>query len=317
MKVGIVGTGFVGSTAAFALVMRGIGREVVLVDLDSRRAQAEADDILHGVPFAKPLTVTAGDYEALSGCSIVIIAAGVGQKPGETRLQLLARNAKVYRQVIPSVLNNAPDAVLIIATNPVDIMAHLAARYAREHGVPSSRVIGSGTMLDSARFRALVGRHVGIDARHVHGYVVGEHGDSEVLVWSAVRVGAVGLEDFAQSRGVALTEKDMVHIDDAVRNAAYHIIEGKSATYYGVASALAYMASVILLDQRSLMTVCTPQEVIAGVENVTVSMPHVVGGKGIIGAHHPLQLSDGEQESLHASASLIRKLADDLDRAGA
>ena len=312
MKVGIVGTGFVGSTAAFALVMRGIGREVVLVDLDTRRAQAEADDILHGVPFAKPLTVTAGDYEALSGCRVVIIGAGVGQKPGETRLQLLARNAEVFRQVIPSVLRHAPRAVLIIATNPVDIMTHLAAEYARDFDVPSRRVIGSGTMLDTARFRTLLGRHVGIDARHVHAYVVGEHGDSEVLAWSAVRVGAAALPDFARDRGISLGESDREKIDDAVRNAAYRIIEGKSATYYGVASALAYMTNVVLHDQRSLMTVCTPQPRIADVEDVTVSMPHVVGGDGVIGEHHPLQLDEREQEALQASATLIRKLADDL-----
>jgi L-lactate dehydrogenase len=313
MKIGIVGTGFVGSSAAFALVMRGIGREVVLVDLDEKRAQAEADDILHGVPFAKPLTVTAGDYEALKGCRVVIIGAGVGQKPGETRLQLLARNAAVFRQVIPAVLGQAPDAVLVIATNPVDIMTHLAAAFAEEHGVSSSRVIGSGTMLDTARFRALLGRHLGVDARHVHAYVLGEHGDSEVLAWSAVRVGAVDLAEFARSRGVALTEEDRARIDDAVRNAAYRIIEGKHATYYGVASALAYMAQVILFDQRSLMTVCTPQTAIEGVANVTVSMPHVVGGAGVIGAHHPLQLSGAEHEALHASAAMIRKLIDDLE----
>lgn len=314
MKVGVVGTGFVGSTAAFALVMRGIGREVVLVDLDTDRAKAEADDILHGVPFAEPLTVTAGDYDALAGCQAVIVGAGVGQKPGETRLQLLARNADVFRQVIPSILTAAPDTILIIATNPVDIMTHLAAEFAREFDVPPHRVIGSGTMLDTARFRALVGRHVGIDSRHVHAYVLGEHGDSEVLAWSTVRVGGVGLEEFAQNQGLGLGDEVRRTIDDAVRNAAYRIIEGKSATYYGVASALAYMVDVILHDQRSLMTVCTPQAEIAGVPNVTVSMPHVVGGDGVRGSHQPLELDGPEQEALHRSASLIRGLLDDLEQ---
>ena len=317
MKIGIVGSGFVGASAAFALVMRGIGRQVVLVDVNAGRARAEADDILHGVPFAHPLTVTAGDYESLTGSRVVIIAAGVGQKPGETRLQLLARNAAVFRQVIPSVLRNAPDAVLIIATNPVDIMTHLAARYSSDFGVPSHRVLGSGTMLDSARFRALLGRHLDIDSRHVHAYVVGEHGDSEVLAWSAVRVGAVALPDFAKYRKAALDTEVIARIDDEVRNAAYRIIEGKSATYYGVASALAHMANVILHDQRSLMTVCTPQERIADVRNVTVSMPHVIGGEGVIGEHHPLQLDDSEQGALQASAALIRELLDQLEESAA
>lgn len=313
MKIGIVGTGYVGSTAAFALVMQGVGREIVLVDLDEKRAQAEADDIFHAVPFAQPLQVVSGDYEALKGCSVVIIGAGVGQKPGETRLQLLARNAKVFQQVIPSVLKNAPEAILIIATNPVDIMTHLAAQYAAEFGVPSHRIIGSGTMLDTARFRALVGRHVGIDSRHVHAYVVGEHGDSEVLAWSSARVGGVKLEYFARDKGISLTDDDKANMDSGVRNAAYHIIEGKGATYYGVASALAYMTDVILHDRRSIMTICTPQTSIAGVDNVTVSMPHMLGGDGVIGAHHPLKLNDDEQEKLHKSATLIRQLITDLE----
>ncbi|MEL7433446.1 MAG: L-lactate dehydrogenase [Chloroflexota bacterium] len=313
MKIGIVGTGYVGSTAAFALVMQGVGREIVLVDLDSARAQAEADDIYHAVPFAEPLQIVAGDYEALKGASVVIIGAGVGQKPGETRLQLLARNAAVFKQVIPSVLKYAPEAILIIATNPVDIMTHLAAQYAADFGVPSHRVIGSGTMLDTARFRALLGRHVGIDSRHVHAYVIGEHGDSEVLAWSNVRIGGVPLDEFASERDVSLSNEVINSIDDGVRNAAYRIIEGKRATYYGVASALAYMTDVILHDQRSIMTICTPESNIAGVEDVTISMPHMLGGDGVIGSHHPLKLDDTEQEKLHKSATLIRKMITDLE----
>lgn len=313
MKIGIVGTGFVGSTAAFALVMQGVGREVVLVDLNLKRAQAEADDIYHAVPFAEPLKVVAGDYDALEDANIVIVAAGVGQREGETRLQLLGRNAKVFQAVIPSILQVAPNAILIIATNPVDIMTHLAARYAAEFGVASDRVIGSGTMLDTARFRVLLAQHVGIDPRHVHAYVIGEHGDSEVLVWSTARVGGVPLLEFCDQRGIPMSQEIRNRIDDQVRNAAYRIIEGKGATYYGVASALAYMVDVIVHDQRSIMTVCNPEEIIAGVEDVTVSMPHVMGGSGIIGTHHPLRLSEAEQEKLHHSASLIRQLIVELD----
>ncbi len=314
MKIGIVGTGFVGSTAAFALVMQGVGREVVLVDLNLKRAQAEADDIYHAVPFAEPLRVVAGDYDALEDANIVIVAAGVGQREGETRLQLLGRNAKVFQSVIPSILQVAPNAILIIATNPVDIMTHLAARYAADFGVSPDRVIGSGTMLDTARFRVLLAQHVHVDSRHVHAYVIGEHGDSEVLVWSTARVGGVPLLEFCDQRGIPMNQEIRTRIDDQVRNAAYRIIEGKGATYYGVASALAYMVDVIVHDQRSIMTVCSPEEIIAGVEDVTVSMPHVMGGSGIIGAHHPLRLSEVEQEKLHHSASLIRQLIVDLDK---
>jgi L-lactate dehydrogenase len=168
MKVGIVGTGMVGSTAAYAMVMRGVGREIVLVDLNMERARAEAADILHAVPFANPLNISAGGYEELKDARVVVIAAGVGQRPGESRMELLARNADVFRVVIPEVLKNAPEAVLLIASNPVDVMTHMAAHFAAELGVPSTRVIGSGTTLDTARLRALLGQELNVDPYHVH-----------------------------------------------------------------------------------------------------------------------------------------------------
>jgi len=315
MKIGIVGSGMVGATAAYALVMQGIGRKIVLVDLNLKRAQAEAEDIYHAVPFAEPLEIEAGDYSALAGCRIVIIAAGVGQKPGETRIQLLGRNADVFRQVVPSILEYAPDAVLVVATNPVDVMTHITAHIASEHGIPSSRVIGSGTTLDTARFRTLLGRAVGVDSPHVHTYVIGEHGDSEVLTWSLTTIANIPLEEFCRQRSVDLNDAVRAEIDNNVRRAAYHIIEGKGATYYGIGSALAKICDVILHDQRSIMTVCTPQEDIAGVKDVTVAMPHLIGGDGIIDSF-PLPLSDTEQQKLHDSASLIRGLLDDLVATG-
>lgn len=315
MKIGIVGSGMVGATAAYALVMQGIGRKIVLVDLDLKRAQAEADDIYHAVPFAEPLDIEAGDYDALTGCRIVIIAAGVGQKPGETRIQLLGRNAAVFQQVVPSILEYAPDAVLVVATNPVDVMTHITAQIAGQHGVDSSRVVGSGTTLDTARFRTLLGRELGIDPHHVHAYVVGEHGDSEVLTWSLTTVASIPLEEFCRQRDVVLDDEVRSRIDNNVRRAAYHIIEGKGATYYGIGSALARICDVILHDQRAIMTVCTPQADIAGVTNVTVAMPHMLGGSGIIDSF-PLPLSDDEQQKLHDSAALIRGLLDDLEQAG-
>ena len=184
MKIGIVGCGFVGATAAYAMVMNGVGRELVLIDLNRKRAEAEAADVLHAVPFAHNLNVHAGDYADLAGARVVIMAAGVGQRPGETRLELLGRNAAVFREVIPHIYEHAPEAVLVIATNPVDVMTHISAEIAAGFGIPSHRVIGSGTTLDTARFRSLLGQAVGVDSTHVHAYVVGEHGDSEVLTWS-------------------------------------------------------------------------------------------------------------------------------------
>jgi L-lactate dehydrogenase len=306
MKIGIVGAGFVGATAAYALVMRGVGREVVLVDRDADRARAEADDILHAVPFAHPLDVRAGGYPDLAGARVVVLTAGVGQRPGESRLQLLGRNAAVFREVVPAVLDHAPDAVLVVATNPVDVMTHLAARFAAGRGVPSSRVLGSGTTLDTARFRALLGRRLGVDAAHVHAYVVGEHGDSEVLTWSIATVGGLPLADMAERHGVPFDDTARASVDAAVRGAAQQIIAGKGATYYGVGSALARVVDVVLRDQRSVLTVCSPEAAVAGVRDVTVSLPRLVGGAGILETL-PLALSPGEDEALAGSAAVVRE----------
>jgi len=312
MKIGIVGSGLVGSTAAYALVMQGIGRRIVLVDLNKERAQAEADDIFHAVPFAHPMQVEAGGYSDLVGSRVVIITAGVSQKAGETRLQLLERNAAVFRDVVPKVLTHAPGAVLLVATNPVDVMTHLTARYAAELGVDSRRVIGSGTTLDTARFRTLLGTHFGVDPHHVHGYVVGEHGDSEVLTWSQATIGGTTLEAFCRLQDMCLEEETKADIDRRVRRAAYNIISGKGATYYGIGGALARIVNVITHDQRAILTVCTPMPEVAGVRDLTVSLPHLVGGEGIL-ATLPLPLNEDEQLALNASARTIRDVIDALE----
>jgi len=311
MKIGVVGAGMVGSTAAFAMVMRGIGGEIVLVDRNIARAQAEADDILHAVPFADPLRVHAGDYPDLAGSRVVLITAGAAQKPGQSRLDLLQQNAAIIEQVVHSILAHAPDAVLVIASNPVDVMTHVAAHFARRHGVPPTRVIGSGTTLDTARFRALLGRHLGVDARHVHGYVVGEHGDSEVLTWSLVSVGGIPLHEFSRRQGISLGPEIKQAIDDSVRNAAYQIIEGKGATYYGIGSALAHIVDAILSDQRAILTVSTAVAEICGVCDVTVSLPHLLGGTGVL-ASFPLPLSESEEEQLRRSAEIVCQAIEQL-----
>lgn len=306
MKVGIVGSGLVGATAAYACVMRGVGREMVLVDINEERSLAEADDILHAVPFAHPLEVRHGGYGDLEGARVVILAAGVNQKPGETRLQLLQRNADIFSAVVPEVVKAAPQAVLVVATNPVDVMTHLTARLAVRNGIPTQRILGSGTTLDTARFRSLLGRYGGVDARHVHAYVVGEHGDSEVLTWSLVTVGGMPLEEFCGRRNLNLDETVKQIIDEKVRRAAYAIIKGKGATYYGIGSALARITDVILRDQRSILTVCTPLSVIQGVSDVTLSLPHLVGGSGIL-ASFPLTLSGEEATQLGQSALILKE----------
>jgi L-lactate dehydrogenase len=312
MKVGVVGAGLVGSTAAYAMVMSGVGREIVMVDASRERAEAQADDISHAVPFAHPLDIYAGDYSSLAGSHAVVIAAGVNRQPGETRIQLLQRNAAIFRQVVPQVLEHASDAVLVIATNPVDVTTHLTAHFAARGGVASTRIIGSGTTLDTARFRALLSDRLGVDARHIHGYVLGEHGDSQVLTWSVVTVGGVHLYEYYEMRGMQINEELQADIEKRVRFAGKSIIAGKGATYYGIGSALARIVDVILHDQRAILTVCTPQAQVAGVKDVTVSLPQLVGGQGVI-ATLPIALSSQEDTALHDSAQIVREAIDSLE----
>jgi L-lactate dehydrogenase len=300
----------VGSTSAYALVMSGVGREIVLVDLNRARAEAEANDIYHAVPFAHPLTVRAGDYPDLADARVVVIAGGVAQKPNETRLELLKRNADVFHQIVPSVLRNAPEAVLLVVTNPVDIMTHLAAHFAEEFGVPHSRVIGSGTTLDTARFRALLGRHFDVDPHYVHAYVLGEHGDSEVLAWSQATIAGLSLDDFAKLQNKPLGKPEREKIDENVRRAAYHIIAGKGSTYYGIGSAVARIVDVILHNQRAILTICAWTQIPA-CDGITIALPRLLGGEGEL-AVIPLRLNPAEDQALRRSADILREAIDSL-----
>ncbi|AUC53829.1 L-lactate dehydrogenase [Sagittula sp. P11] len=307
MKLGIVGAGMVGSAAAFACVMRGAASEIVLVDLNKARAQAEAEDIAHAVPFSGSARVAAGDYDDLTGADVVILACGVSQKPGESRLELLSRNAEVFRSVVAEVTRAAPDAILLIASNPVDIMTHVTQTLS---GLPAGRVIGSGTILDTARFRWLLGRHLNIAPRSVHAYVLGEHGDTEVLAWTAARAGSVSIESFAAQIRAPLTAEVRERIDKGVRNAAYTIIEGKGATWYGIGAGLARLVSAIGSDEQAVLTVSTLSDV-AGVRRVACSLPRVVGREGVTAELMP-DISRQENAALEASAMLLKDTFDQL-----
>ena len=311
MKIGIVGNGMVGSTAAYAILMSGLGREIILVDKNTERSEAEAFDLNHAVPFAFPLKVSAGDYTDLKDCKLVIISAGVSQKPGETRLDLLKRNAQVFKEIIGKIIENVPDTILVIATNPLDIMTSLADYYASQKGIGPGRVFGTGTMLDTARFRTLLSEHTGVDSTHIHGYVLGEHGDSEVLTWSRVTVGGTGLDEYCEFSNIEMGEKIRSDIDSRVRNAAYKIINGKGATYYGIGAAIAKVAGVILHDQRSILTVSVPFEDWNKGLKISMSMPYILGGPGIIRGI-PLKLNDKESKELEKSRNIIASALGDL-----
>ena len=245
--MGLVGTGLVGSSFAYALMIRGVASDLVLVDANREKAVGEMMDFTHGLSFTRPMKITAGSYEDLAGAQVVVIAAGAGQKPGESRLDLLARNAAVFRDVVPRIVRHAPGAVLLIATNPVDILTYISLT---ESGLPQARVIGSGTILDTSRFRFLLGQYYGVDARSVHAYIVGEHGDSEIPLWSLANIGGVRLQEFEPLRNRAYNQADMDKLFCEVRDAAYEIIKRKGATYYAIGLGLLAIVEAIVGDHR-------------------------------------------------------------------
>ena len=304
MRVGIVGAGFVGATAAYAIALRGSATEVVLVDVRRDKADAEAEDIAHATPFSARVRVTSGGYEDLAGSRIVVLTAGVAQRPDESRLDLLRRNAEVVHQVVPEVVRHAPTAMLIVATNPVDAMTALAERARDGSGASPRHVFGTGTMLDTARFRQAVARHVGVDAQHVHGYVVGEHGDSEVLAWRSLDVAGRSVAEAAAMLGASWTDADRDRIEDEVVRAAYRIIAGKGATYFGVGAAIARAAEAVLRDQRAILTVSASEPSFG----CALSLPRLVGGAGVMQTLG-VDLDDDERRRLEASAQVLREHA--------
>lgn len=310
-KIGIVGAGNVGSAAAYAMVMRGTADDLILVDANESYAAAQAEDVLHATPFAGASRVRAGGFDDLEGCEVVVLAAGVNQRPGESRLDLLARNVAVFADIVPPVIATAADAVLLVATNPVDTMAQVTARIA---DLPPTRVVGSGTILDTARFRALLGRHLGIAPQSVHGYVLGEHGDSEVLHWSGARVGGIRIARIAESLGRPLTGEARRGIDDGVRHAAYRIIEGKGFTAYGIGAGLARLAHAVTTDERALITVSIVDDDVEGVPDVALSLPRIVGRDGVIETLAP-DLEEAERTALRRSAEILKQAADAADKA--
>ena len=308
MKIGIVGAGMVGATSAYSMMLNGVGNEIVLVDLDRKMAEAQAHDIIHGVPYGHPMWVHAGEYDDLKDAAVVVIAAGVAQKPGESRLQLLDRNAAVFKAIVPRVLAAAPEVVFVIATNPVDIMTYVATRIS---GLPPSRVIGSGTILDTARFRTLLATHLVVTPQSIHGHVLGEHGDSEVLCWSSVDVATVPIETFAQQVGRPLTPEVKARVDDGVRNAAYKIIAGKGSTYYGIGAGISRLVRTIIANERRVLTVATLNDDVEGVKDVSLSLPRVIGRTGVLLNIAP-PLNEEERAALRHSAEVLKEASEPI-----
>lgn len=300
-KAAMIGCGFVGASSAFALMQSGIFSEMVMIDADHAKAEGEAMDLSHGLPFARPVKIYAGDYDDIVDAGIIIITAGANQKPDETRLDLIHKNVEIYKQIIPEIAKRGCEGILLIVSNPVDILTYTALKLS---GFPEHRVIGSGTVLDTARLKYLIGEHLGVDNRSVHAFIIGEHGDSELAAWSNANISGVRLSDFCEMRGHFMHEESENRIYEKVRNSAYEIIERKRATYYGIAMAVKRICECIIRNEQSILPVSSMMHGIYGMKDIVISMPAIVGKDGVENVI-PISLDEEEKMQLKRSADIL------------
>ena len=303
-KVAVIGCGFVGAASAFALMESGLFSEMVLIDANKEKAEGEALDISHGLPFAKPMQIYAGDYKDLSDAYVIVVTAGAGQKPGETRLDLVKKNVGIFKSIIPQIAAVNKDAIMLIVANPVDVLTYAAQKLS---GYPENRVFGSGTTLDTARFKYLLGQHLEVDSRSVHAFIIGEHGDSEIAAWSSANVSGIPIHEFCEMRGHFEHEKAMKEIAESVKNSAYEIIEKKGATYYGIAMSVRRICEAIVRDEKTILPISSLQHDNHGISDVAMSMPAIVGKNGVEGTV-PINLNEEEEKLLKVSADTLKKV---------
>ena len=301
-KVAVIGCGFVGSASAFALMQSGMFSEMVLIDADHDKAEGEALDISHGTPFARPMKIYAGGYDDIVDASIIVITAGANQKPGETRLDLVKKNIGIFKTIIPEIKKRDCKGILLIVANPVDILTYTAVKLS---GFPENRVIGSGTVLDTARLKEALGSHLQVDSRSVHAFIIGEHGDSEIAAWSSANVSG-----FCEMRGHYNHHEAMEKIANDVKNSAYEIIAKKHATYYGIAMSVKRICEAIVRDEKSIMPISSMMHGEYGIEDVALSMPAIVGKNGAQGKV-PISLNYDEITKLQESAKALKKVIED------
>lgn len=303
-KTAVIGCGFVGSTIAYTLMQRGIFSEMVLIDMNQEKAKGEAMDLSHGLPFTHAMDIYAGDYSDIKDASLIIITAGANQKEGETRLDLVHKNTKIMKSVIQNIKEAECEGILLVVSNPVDILTYVALK---ESGFPQNRVIGSGTVLDTARLKYLLGQHLKVDSRSVHAFIIGEHGDSELAVWSSANVSGIDLEHFEEIRGMKEEERPWSDIYREVRDSAYEIIERKGATYYGIGIAVARIAECIVRDSRAVLPVSVLLFGEYGLYDLCLSIPAVLGQNGAEQVLE-IELDDSEKMQLEESAKEINKV---------
>jgi L-lactate dehydrogenase len=308
-KVGIIGAGSVGATIAYAAMIRGVARHISLFDIAKSKVDAEVLDLNHGLLFAPQATVDgADDVEILRDCDVVVMTAGAKQKPGETRMDLAAANAAICRKILPEVVRVAPNTILLLVTNPVDVVTELAIKIT---GFEWNRVIGSGTVLDSSRFRYLLARHCGVAVQNVHAYIAGEHGDSEIPLWSSATIGSIPLNQWAVPGHGKLTAVDKDEIVRNVKEAAYQVIQGKGATNYAVGLAVTNILESILYDEQRVLAVSGRLLGFRGMDDVCLSVPRIVSARGIE-APLPIPMTVDEEAGLQASAERIRGVVREL-----
>ena len=307
-KAAVIGCGFVGSATAFTLMQSRLFSELVLLDVNMEKADGEAKDIAHGIPFAGQMKIYAGTYDDAADAAIIIITAGANQKPGETRLDLVQKNTAIYQSIIPEIVKRDFGGILLIVSNPVDILTYVALKLS---GLPEKRVLGAGTVLDTARLKYALGEHLGVDSRSVHSFIIGEHGDSEIAAWSSTNVSGIPLNDFCEMRGHFNHDAAMDAIAEKVKNSAYEIISKKQATYYGIAMSVKRICECIVRNERSILPVSAMMHGEYGIEDITLSMPAIVGIGGVE-THVPIALSEEEAEKLVESAKKLKEVAKGL-----
>lgn len=308
-KIAIIGLGMVGSSIAFSLMQEGIFSEIVLIDKDRKKAKGEAMDLSHGIPFCENISIYDGDYNDINDCFMVIITAGANQEKGESRLDLIDKNLNIFKSIIPNIKNSAFEGIILVVSNPVDILTYVTLKLS---GYDKRRVIGSGTVLDSARFQYMLGKHLNVDSKSVHAFIVGEHGDSELALWSSADIGGMNINKFCELRGEFNHEESMNKILSKVKNSAYEIIESKGATYYGIAMAVKRICTSIVKNEHSILPVSIYIDGEYGLKDICLSLPSIVGLQGIDRVLE-IPLNDIEKENLISSYMELKNIIKNLN----
>lgn len=308
-KVAVIGCGFVGATSAFSLIQTGLFSEMVLIDANTQKAEGEAMDLSHGSAYLTPMNIYAGTYDDIVDAGLIVITAGANQKPNETRLDLVKKNVQIFKSIIPEIKERNCEGILLIVSNPVDILTEVALKLS---GFPAHRVIGSGTVLDTARLKYVLGKHLQVDPRDIHAYIIGEHGDSELVVWSGAQVAGIHINHFCELRGHFNHEESMERLAQEVRDSAYEIIKRKGATYYGVAVAVKRIATAIVKDEHAVLPISSLMQGEFGLNDICLSIPTVIGQNGVEKVVD-IYLNNDENEKLQTSAKALKDVLDGLD----